>query len=167
MNSREDIIKRLVMVPPENPTDKTEKPRSEEERVTDDKELQDRRKLMENQFAGLMEWFYISVAHDEKPRIIKRGFLLLGFLGQSPQALGANVRAFALDEQVRPLQISPFLGPVGRVVMAAQEFPRTAADRWFSAFFAGAHVFEIKFSNNNGGDWIGQVLSGTRGSAID
>ncbi|MGC9603425.1 MAG: hypothetical protein ABSF47_03065 [Minisyncoccia bacterium] len=55
MNSREDIIKRLVMVPPENPTDKTEKPRSEEERVTDDKELQDRRKLMENQFAGLME----------------------------------------------------------------------------------------------------------------
>jgi len=65
-------------------------------------------------------------------------WILFGF-SQSSQTLGADVRALAFDEQVCPLQIRPFLCPIGRVMMATQKFPRSAADRRFSAFFAHSH----------------------------
>lgn len=69
---------------------------------------------------------------------LSAGFLFR-FLRERSQALGADVGTLAFHEKVRPLQISPFLGPTGRIIVAAQKLARSAADRRFSAFFAHSH----------------------------
>ena len=65
-------------------------------------------------------------------------WILFGF-SQSSQTLGADVRAFALGEQGRPLQVGPLLGPSGRIELTAELFPGSAHNERFSAFFAHSH----------------------------
>jgi hypothetical protein len=70
------------------------------------------------------------------------GALLFGFC-ESPQALSANVGAFALDEQICPLQIRPLFGPGSRIELAAELFPSSAHNERFFAHITLPHSFEM------------------------